>query len=37
MYAMLGNGEAEMAVVVEDGWPSRGASRRPGPQETTAR
>jgi GNAT superfamily N-acetyltransferase len=27
MYAMLGNGEAEMAVVVEDGWQSRGVGK----------
>ena len=27
MYAMLGGGEAEMAVVVEDGWQSKGVGK----------
>jgi GNAT superfamily N-acetyltransferase len=27
MYAMLGGGEAEMAVVVEDGWQKRGVGK----------
>ncbi len=27
MYAMLGGGEAEMAIVIEDGWQSRGVGK----------
>jgi GNAT superfamily N-acetyltransferase len=27
MYAMLGGGEAEMAIVVEDGWQSKGVGK----------
>ena len=27
MYAMLGGGEAEMAIVMEDGWQSRGVGK----------